>query len=159
MELAKILSVDDSRKHMKRIGRGPGSGHGKTSTKGHKGQKARSGHGARIRPGFEGGQMPLYRRLPKRGFIHDGKIIWSVINVGQLGIFEEGAIVTPESLEEKGLVKNIKDGIKVLGDGELKLPLTLRIHAISQSARQKVEKAHGKIELIGQPTPIKNKVY
>ncbi len=158
MDLAKILSVDDSSKKMKRIGRGPGSGHGKTSTKGHKGQKARSGHGARIRPGFEGGQMPLYRRLPKRGFIHDGKIVWNVINVGQLGIFEEGAIVTPESLEEKGLVKNVKDGVKILGDGELKLPLTLRVHAISESARQKVEKARGKIELIGQSTPTKNKV-
>lgn len=150
MELPEILSVDDSRKSMKRIGRGPGSGHGKTSTKGHKGQKARSGHGARIRPGFEGGQMPLYRRLPKRGFVNEFKIEWTVVNVGQLGIFQEGSVVSPESLEEKGLVKNMKHGVKLLGQGDLKLPLTIRVHAISQSARQKVEKARGKVELMTQ---------
>jgi large subunit ribosomal protein L15 len=89
MELSKILSVRDSRKRMKRIGRGPGSGHGKTSTRGHKGQKARAGKGARIRPGFEGGQMPLYRRLPKRGFTSKGKLRWTIVNLDQLNVFEK----------------------------------------------------------------------
>lgn len=148
MELPQILSVRDSRKRMKRIGRGPGSGHGKTSTKGHKGQKARAGKGARIRPGFEGGQWPLYRRLPKRGFVNEGKWKWTIINLDQLNIFEKGSIVTPQELKEKGLAKNIKDGIKLLGNGDLKIPLKIHVHAISKSAREKVEKAKGQVELI-----------
>ncbi|MBI1871395.1 MAG: 50S ribosomal protein L15 [Chlamydiae bacterium] len=148
MKLAEILSVNDSRKKMKRVGRGPGSGHGKTSCRGQKGQKARSGHGARIRPGFEGGQMPLYRRLPKRGFVSADKTEWSIVNVGQLNIFGEGTVVTPQLLESKGLVKNVRDGVKVLGEGELKIPLSLQVHAVSQSAREKIEKVKGKVELL-----------
>jgi large subunit ribosomal protein L15 len=148
MELPQILSVYDSRKRMKRIGRGPGSGHGKTSTKGHKGQKARAGKGARIRPGFEGGQWPLYRRLPKQGFVSAGKWKWTIINLDQLNIFEKGSTVTPQELQEKGLAKNIKDGIKLLGNGELKVALKIQVHAISKSAREKIEKAKGQVELI-----------
>lgn len=147
MELSEVLKVKDGRKKMKRIGRGPGSGHGKTSTKGHKGQKARSGTGARIRPGFEGGQMPLYRRLPKRGFVHQKKE-FSILNLEQLKDFEKNAVITPELLKEKGLIKNIKNGVKLLGQGEIKVSLTIRVHAASESARAKVEKAKGKLELI-----------
>lgn len=148
MELSKILDIDDSRKKMKRVGRGPGSGHGKTSTRGHKGQKARSGQGARIRPGFEGGQMPLYRRVPKRGFVSHRKLQMSIINVGDLEIFEKDTVVTPVELEAKGLVKNVKDGVKLLGNGEIKVPLTVKVHAISARARDMIEKLKGKVELI-----------
>ncbi|MBI1883992.1 MAG: 50S ribosomal protein L15 [Chlamydiae bacterium] len=148
MNLSSILSVDDHRKKMKRVGRGPGSGHGKTSGKGNKGQKARSGKGARIRPGFEGGQMPLYRRLPKRGFVNERKDQWTLINLDQLSAFEKGDCVSPEILKEKGFAKNIKDGIKLLGRGDLKFPLTIQVHAVSSSARAKVEKAKGKVEII-----------
>lgn len=152
MELHEILAVNDSRKKMKRIGRGPGSGHGKTSTRGHKGQKARAGKGARIRPGFEGGQMPLYRRLPKRGFIHDTKTIWNLINVNQLEVFDSGALVTIKDLVDRGLVKNIKDGVKLLGNGEIKKPLTIRVHAVSESAKSKIEMANGKVEILSENT-------
>ena len=152
MELHDILSVDDSRKKMKRIGRGPGSGHGKTSTRGHKGQKARSGKGARIRPGFEGGQMPLYRRLPKRGFVHDTKTIWNIINLNQLDVFDSGSLVTIQDLLDRGLVKNIKDGVKLLGNGEVKKSLTVRVHAVSESAKAKIEKAKGKVEILRENT-------
>lgn len=148
MKLSEILAVNDSRKKPKRIGRGPGSGHGKTSTRGHKGQKARAGKGAQIRPGFEGGQMPLYRRLPKRGFVNEGKKIWTVINVEQLGVFPKDTVVTPQDLEQQGLAKNIRDGIKLLGNGDLKIPLTVRVHAASRTARAKVENAKGKVEII-----------
>lgn len=148
MELAEILSVDDSRKKMKRVGRGPGSGHGKTSTRGHKGQKARAGKGARIRPGFEGGQMPLYRRLPKVGFVSRNKTEWTVVNICDLNVFESGSVVTPVELREKGLAKNVRDGIKLLGDGDIKIPLTIKVHAASKSAREKIEKVKGQLEII-----------
>jgi large subunit ribosomal protein L15 len=157
MELSKILSVRDSRKRMKRIGRGPGSGHGKTSTRGHKGQKARAGQGARIRPGFEGGQMPLYRRLPKRGFTSKGKLRWTIVNLDQLNVFEKDSIVTPLELREKGLAKNVRDGIKLLGNGDLKIPLKIQVHAASKSAKEKVEKIKGKIELITPKQAVASK--
>ena len=128
-----------------RRGRGHGSGNGKTAGKGHKGQKARSGA---PRPGFEGGQMPLFRRLPKRGFkCRNTKVIVS-INVSDLNRFEDGATVTVESLKEAGLVKNSRDGIKVLGNGELTKKLTVQVNAASKAAVEKVEAAGGKIEVV-----------
>ena len=151
MQLAEILSVNDSRKKMKRVGRGPGSGHGKTSTRGHKGQKARAGKGSKIRAGFEGGQMPLYRRLPKRGFVHENKKEWTVINVEQLNVFEKNSVITPDMLQSQGITKNVKYGIKLLGNGDLKVPVTIRVHAASRSAVEKIEKAKGKLELLKRP--------
>ena len=128
-----------------RRGRGHGSGNGKTAGKGHKGQKARSGA---PRPGFEGGQMPLFRRIPKRGFkCRNTKVIVS-INVSDLNRFEDGATVTVESLKEAGLVKNSRDGIKVLGNGELTKKLTVQVNAASKAAVEKVEAAGGKIEVV-----------
>ena len=128
-----------------RRGRGHGSGNGKTAGKGHKGQKARSGA---PRPGFEGGQMPLFRRIPKRGFkCRNSKNIIS-INVSDLNRFEDGATVTVESLKEIGLVKNPRDGVKVLGNGELTKKLTVSVNAASKSAVEKIEAAGGKIEVV-----------
>ena len=128
-----------------RRGRGHGSGNGKTAGKGHKGQKARSGA---PRPGFEGGQMPLFRRIPKRGFkCRNSKTIIS-INVSDLNRFEDGATVTVESLKEIGLVKNPRDGVKVLGNGELTKKLTVSVNAASKSAVEKIEAAGGKIEVV-----------
>ncbi len=128
-----------------RRGRGHGSGNGKTAGKGHKGQKARSGA---PRPGFEGGQMPLFRRIPKRGFkCRNSKNIIS-INVSDLNRFEDGATVTVESLKEIGLVKNSRDGVKVLGNGELTKKLTVSVDAASKSAVEKIEAAGGKIEVV-----------
>ena len=128
-----------------RRGRGHGSGNGKTAGKGHKGQKARSGA---PRPGFEGGQMPLFRRIPKRGFkCRNSKNIIS-INVSDLNRFEDGATVTVESLKEIGLVKNPRDGVKVLGNGELTKKLTVSVDAASKTAIEKIEAAGGKIEVV-----------
>ncbi len=127
-----------------RRGRGHGSGNGKTAGKGHKGQKARSGA---PRPGFEGGQMPLYRRLPKRGFtnINSKEIVG--INVGALECFEDGAVVTVDALKELGLVKHAKDGVKILGHGELTKKLTVKANAFSAGAREKIEAAGGTAEV------------
>ncbi|WP_422448616.1 50S ribosomal protein L15 [Thermoanaerobacterium sp. DL9XJH110] len=146
MRLHDLSPAEGSTKKPKRVGRGIGSGHGKTSTRGHKGQNARSGGG--VRPGFEGGQMPLYRRLPKRGFTNIFKKEYAVINVKDLNRFEENTRVTPELLIEKGLIKNVKDGIKVLGDGELKVKVDVAAHAFSKSAKEKIESAGGKAEVI-----------
>ena len=128
-----------------RRGRGHGSGNGKTAGKGHKGQKARSGA---PRPGFEGGQMPLFRRIPKRGFKCRNTKVIVIINVSDLNRFEDGATVTVESLKEAGLVKNSRDGIKVLGNGELTKKLTVQVNAASKAAVEKVEAAGGKIEVV-----------
>ncbi|MGN9164888.1 50S ribosomal protein L15 [Tissierellaceae bacterium HCP3S3_D8] len=135
-------------KSRKRLGRGIGSGLGKTSGKGHKGQNARSGGG--VRPGFEGGQMPLFRRLPKRGFTNIFAKEFAIINIGDLDVFAEDTVVTPELLISKGLVKKAKakDGIKVLGDGELTKKLTVKAHKFSKTAAEKIEAAGGKIEVI-----------
>jgi large subunit ribosomal protein L15 len=132
----------------KRVGRGPGSGHGKTSTKGHKGQKARSGGGKTS--GFEGGQMPLYRRLPKRGFLpYGGKTKYAVVNLESLGVFAAGSVVDPEGLVKAGLVKRGARGrVKLLGEGEVAHALTVRVHAVSEAARTKIEGQGGRIEVL-----------
>ena len=128
-----------------RRGRGHGSGNGKTAGKGHKGQKARSGA---PRPGFEGGQMPLYRRLPKRGFTNIWGTTYDVINVSDLNKFEAGTVVNQKVLEEAGLVKQVKDGIKVLGEGALDVALTVQANKFSKTAIEKIEAAGGKAEVI-----------
>lgn len=142
------LRPDPGSKHReKRVGRGHGSGHGKTSCRGHKGQKARTSPD--IRPFFEGGQTPILRRVPKRGFRNPFKIEYVIVNVRDLSkYFQSGEVVDPESLRIKGLVKGKNRLIKLLGDGEIAIPLTVRVHAVSQSAKEKIEKAGGKVELL-----------
>lgn len=146
MKLNELKSSPGERKKRKRVGRGPGSGHGKTSCRGHKGQNSRSGGG--VRPGFEGGQMPLQRRTPKRGFTNIFKKRYAVLNVRDLNRFDADSVVDPTALKEKGVIKKVYDGVKVLGTGEIKVPLTVRAHKISASATQKIEKAAGKVEVI-----------
>ena len=147
MKLHELSPVAGSKKDVKRIGRGHGSGWGKTSGKGHKGQKARSG--GSIRPGFEGGQMPLQRRVPKRGFnnIFRKKIV--ALNLKQLETkFDNGAVVDVEALRNAGLVKNSFDGVKILGNGELTKSLTVKVDGFSAAAKEAIEKAGGKAEVI-----------
>ena len=147
MKLHELSPAAGSTKERKRIGRGAGSGQGKTAGKGHKGQKARAGRG--MRPGFEGGQMPLQRIIPKRGFNNIFRTEMAIVNVAALEAnYEAGAVVTIDSLIEKGLVKKVLDGVKVLGYGELSKALTVQANAISESAKQKIEAAGGKIEVI-----------
>lgn len=133
-------------KRRKRIGQGMGSGHGKTATRGSKGQRSRAG--ASMRPGFEGGQMPLHRRLPKRGFHNIFKKHYAVVNLSDLDKFKPEEKITPAVLCECGLVRNLRDGLKVLGDGELKAPLQISAHHFSKSALEKIQKAGGKAEVI-----------
>lgn len=134
-------------KDRKRIGRGPGSGNGKTAGKGHKGQNARSGGG--VRPGFEGGQLPLYRRLSKRGFNnYNFRTVYATVNVSDLDIFDEGTVVTVELLKEVGLVTKELDGVKVLGNGELTKKLTVKANKFSETAKEKIENVGGTIEVI-----------
>ena len=143
-ELEKNIGASQKRKI---VGRGRGSGLGKTSGKGHKGQNARSGGG--VRPVFEGGQTPLYRRLPKRGFNNARfETVYAVINVSDLNRFENGTVVSPALLKEVGLVKNQLDGIKVLGNGELTKKLTIQAHKFSKTAKEKIEKSGSKIEVM-----------
>src|SRR5919109_5513196 len=139
MRLEDLAPAPGARKRRKRVGRGPGSGHGKTATKGSKGHKARSGGGKT--GGFEGGQMPLYRRLPKRGFLpHGGKTEYAVVNLKSLTALGEGTLVDPETLVAAGLIKNGDRGlVKLLGDGEIDKALTVKLHAVSESARAKIE--------------------
>jgi large subunit ribosomal protein L15 len=144
MRLEELKPSPGSRKKAKRVGRGPGSGSGKTAGKGHKGQKARSG-GVKG-PGFEGGQMPLQRRLPKRGFTNIFRKEYAVVNLRDLAALS--GTVTPETMMEQGLVKNPKDGIKVLGVGELKSGIIVRAHKFSKSAMDKIQAAGGKAEVI-----------
>ena len=147
MKLHDLSPAAGSTKERKRIGRGPASGQGKTAGKGHKGQKARAGRG--MRPGFEGGQMPLQRRVPKRGFNNIFRTEMAIVNVATLEAnYDAGAVVTIDSLIEKGLVKKVLDGVKVLGYGEITKALTVQANAISESAKQKIEAAGGKIEVI-----------
>lgn len=146
MKLHELKPAEGSRHTRKRVGRGIGSGLGKTSGRGHKGQKARSGGG--VRPGFEGGQNPLYRRLPKRGFNNPNRKEYAIISLDQLNRFAENTVVTPELLIESGVVKNVKDGIKVLANGEINVKLTVQAHKFSQSAVEKIEAAGGKTEVI-----------
>ena len=130
----------------KRLGRGVGSGLGKTSGKGHKGAKARSGGGKR--PGFEGGQMPLTMRIPKRGFTNKWRTEYAAINVEPLEIFEDGAVVTPAALIESGIIKNICDGVKIMGNGEITKKLTVQANKFTATAKEKIEAAGGKAEVI-----------
>ena len=146
MDLSQLKPAPGSTKSRKRIGRGPGSGTGKTAGKGHKGQKARSGGG--VKPGFEGGQMPLQRRLPKRGFTSLNKKDYNLINLRDLDGFEAGTVVSLELYGQMGLVKKMKDGIKVLADGELTKALTVQAHKFSKAAAEKIEAAGGKAEVI-----------
>jgi large subunit ribosomal protein L15 len=143
MNLSSLKPPEGSRKKRKRIGRGDGSGHGGTSTKGHKGQNARSGGG--VRPGFEGGQMPLSRRLPKRGFRNPFRRNIVTINIDQLRRFPEGSVIDKTALLDAGLVKRIGDGIKVLGKGNIDYPISLKVDMISRGARDKIEAAGGSI--------------
>ncbi|MCL6444694.1 MAG: 50S ribosomal protein L15 [Alicyclobacillus sp.] len=147
MQLHELSPAKGSRRPRKRLGRGTSSGHGKTSTRGHKGQWARSGGG--VRPGFEGGQTPFFKRFPKRGFTNAPfKKEYAVVNLEDLNRFEEGTTVTPELLASSRLVKDFKDGVKVLGNGELTVKLTVQAHAFSGSAKEKIEAVGGTVEVI-----------
>lgn len=146
MKLHELSPAAGSKKDVKRIGRGAGSGQGKTAGKGHKGQKARAGRGMQV--GFEGGQMPLQRRLPKRGFNNIFAKEIATVNVSALNAFEDGATVDIEALVNAGLVKKTLDGVKVLGNGELSKKLTVKVNAYSDAAKQKIEAVGGKAEVI-----------
>ena len=146
MKIHELSPAEGSRKKRKRIGRGQGSGHGSTAGRGHKGQKSRAGGGPR--PGFEGGQMPLQRRLPKRGFVNIFRKEFSIINIKDLSGFEANATLDAEALKEAGLVRKMKDGIKLLGSGDISHPLFLKVHKASKTAKDKIEAAGGKVELI-----------
>jgi large subunit ribosomal protein L15 len=146
MRIHELSPGNHSRKSRKRVGRGPGSGHGKTACRGHKGQKARSGGG--VRPGFEGGQMPLQRRLPKRGFTNIFKKEYALINLNALNRFEPETVLDLEALKQAGLVKRSKDRVKLLGDGEISHPLIVRINKVSRTARAKIEAAGGRVEIL-----------
>lgn len=143
MNLATLTPPKGSRKNRKRVGRGNGNGHGGTSGKGAKGQNARSGHS--VRPGFEGGQMPLARRIPKRGFTNPMRKVIAVVNIRQLKMFSQGSLVDTDSLKALGLVAGAFDGVKVLGNGEIDYPLSVRVDMVSRGARQKIEAAGGTI--------------
>ena len=146
MDLSNLKPAIGSTKTKKRIGRGPGSGTGKTAGKGHKGQNARSGGG--VKPGFEGGQMPMQRRLPKRGFHSLNKKVYVLVKIQDLETFDAESVVDVEALGKAGLISKLADGIKILGDGELTKALTVRAHKFSKSAIEKIEKAGGKAEVI-----------
>ena len=145
MKIHELSPVPGSVKDVKRIGRGHGSGNGKTAGKGHKGQKARAGHG--MRPGFEGGQMPLQRRLPNRGFNNIFAKELAVVNIASLNAFENGDVVDAAALKAKGIVKKELDGIKILGNGKLEKKLTVKVAAVSASAKEKIEAAGGAVEV------------
>lgn len=146
MKLHELKPAEGSRKVRNRVGRGIGSGNGKTAGRGHKGQNSRSGGG--VRPGFEGGQNPLYRRLPKRGFTNPNRKELSIVNLDTLNRFDAGTEVTPELLIETGVVKNVKDGIKILGNGKLEKQLTVKANYFSASAVEAIEAAGGKTEVV-----------
>jgi large subunit ribosomal protein L15 len=146
MKLHELSPAPGSVRETKRIGRGHGSGQGKTAGKGHKGQKARAGHG--MRPGFEGGQMPLQRRVPKRGFNNIFATEYAIVNVTALGVFEDGAVVDVDMLKTAGLVKKAYDGVKILGNGNIDKKLTVKAAAFSETAKAKIEAAGGKAEVI-----------
>lgn len=146
MKLHELAPAPGSKKVRTRVGRGLGSGLGKTSGRGHKGQNARSGGG--VRTGFEGGQMPLYRRLPKRGFKNIFAKVYSEVNVETLNRFEDGATVSPVELVEAGILKNVCDGVRILGNGELNKKLTVVANGFTKSAEEKITAAGGKVEVI-----------
>jgi len=146
LRIEDLKPTPGSRTKSIRVGRGPGSGIGKTSGRGMNGQNSRSGGGTR--PGFEGGQMPLYRRVPKRGFTNIWKKEWEIVNIEALNVFEDGTEVTPGLLLEAGLAKKVVDGIKILGEGTLDKKITVKAHKFSKSAIEKIESAGGKAEVI-----------
>ena len=146
MKLHELSPAAGSTAPAWRKGRGPGSGNGKTAGKGHKGQNARAGGG--VRPGLEGGQLPLYRKLPKRGFYNRFATVYSIVNVEALNAFEDGAVVDLEALTEKGIIRKEYDGLKVLGRGEITKKLTVKAKIFSASAKEKIEAAGGKVEVI-----------
>jgi large subunit ribosomal protein L15 len=146
MDLSNLKPALGSTKNRKRLGRGPGSGNGKTAGKGHKGQNARSGGG--VKAGFEGGQMPLQRRLPKRGFTSLNKKEYVLVNLRELELFEAGSVVDLESLGKAGLINKVGDGVKILADGDFSKALTVKAHKFSKSAIAKIEAAGGKAEVI-----------
>lgn len=146
MKIGELSPKKGSKKRPKRIGRGPGSGHGKTSGKGHKGQLARSGGGKG--PEFEGGQMPFVRRVPKRGFVNIFKKDYSIINVRDLDGFDSKEVITPELLKERGVLKKSAELLKVLGEGDTNIPLTIKAHKFSKTALQKIQAAGGKAEVL-----------
>ena len=146
MKLHELKPAPGATKAPKRLGRGTGSGLGKTSGKGHKGAKARSGGGKR--PGFEGGQMPLVRRVPKRGFFNPFRTVYACVNVSRLDIFEDGATITPVELIQSGILKKVEDGVKIMGDGELTKKLTVQANKFTATAKEKIEAAGGKAEVI-----------
>lgn len=147
MRLHELKPAAGARKTRRRVGRGPGSGLGKTSGRGHKGQKSRSGYSSKR--GFEGGQMPLHRRLPKRGFVNIFRKTHRTVNVERLNDFEAGSVVTPESMMQAGLLSKGREDVKVLGNGEIKISLTVRAHKFTKTAAAKIQAAGGTIELIG----------
>jgi large subunit ribosomal protein L15 len=153
VKLNELRPAPGATKRRKKIGRGPGSGHGKTSTKGHKGHSARSGGGKT--GGFEGGQMPLYRRLPKRGFMpYGGKTYYAVVNLESLSGFTANAVVDPDGLMQAGLIKSSeRSRVKVLGTGDVAHALTVRAHAVSESARTKIEAKGGRVETLPERVP------
>lgn len=146
MKLHELKPADGARKDKTRIGRGTGSGCGKTSGRGHKGQKSRSGGG--VRPGFEGGQMPIYRRLPKRGFKNIWRKEYAEVNVETLNIFDDGTTVDAVALVEIGILKNVLDGVRILGDGELTKKLNVKAQGFTKTAIKKIEAAGGTAEVI-----------
>ncbi|MDD5015699.1 MAG: 50S ribosomal protein L15 [Atribacterota bacterium] len=146
MKLNNLCPAPKSVKKCKRVGRGCGSGHGSTSCRGSNGQNSRSGGG--VRPGFEGGQMPLYRRVPKRGFTNVFKKDYSIVNIGQLNVFEDGDVVDQKELIDKGIIKKVGYGVKILANGELNKKLTIKASKFSQKAISKIELVDGKIEVV-----------
>jgi len=146
MKLNELRPAEGATRKRKRVGRGDGSGHGGTSCRGSKGQNARSGGG--VRPGFEGGQMPLSRRLPKRGFYNRFRRDVVIVNVGQLGVFPKDAVVDADALVTSGIVKKTGDAIKVLGKGTIDHPLTVKVNGVSRGAREKIEASGGMVEVV-----------
>ncbi len=146
MKLHELAPAPGSKKVRTRVGRGLGSGLGKTAGKGHKGQNSRAGGG--VRPGFEGGQMPLYRRLPKRGFYNKFGKDYAEVNISDLNRFEDGAVVDPVALIESGILKNVRDGVRILGNGELTKSLTVLANGFTKSAEAKIQAAGGKVEVV-----------
>ena len=146
MRIHDLSPAEGSKKKRKRVGRGPGSGHGKTACRGHKGQKSRSGGG--VRPGFEGGQMPIHRRLPKRGFTSLFREEYLLVNLGDLRGFAESAVIDREALVSAGLIKKKAGAVKLLGGGEIVTPVVIRVAKVSRSAREKIEAAGGRVEIV-----------
>lgn len=146
MDLSNLSPAAGSVKNRKRIGRGAGSGTGKTSGRGHKGQNARSGGG--VKPGFEGGQMPLQRRLPKRGFAPLNKKVYALVNLRDLETFEANSVIDPEMLISAGFIKSVRDGVKILADGDLTKIVTVKAHRFSKSAVAKIEAVGGSVEVL-----------